>query len=315
MKYDHRFDEGGVRHVVEELVINWHLTEACNYRCQYCYSAWTKPSSNSELHRDQQGIVRMLKSLYQFFSPNNPANPLTSRLDWKHLRLSIAGGEPTLLKERLNFVINTARKIGFRVSLITNGSLLDQASITALAPHLSCLGISLDSSHVATNKLIGRIGRSGSGRSASELGNLVMLARAENPSLSIKLNTVVNAINAGEDMTSLINLMQPERWKVLRVLPVLSPALSITDEQFQGFVSRHAHLSAVMTVEDNQDMVKSYIMVDPIGRFFQNGVGQSDYSYSRPIHELGAEAAFAEIGFSPEKFAQRYQSVLLTEVE
>lgn len=37
MKYDHRFDEGGVRHVVEELVINWHLTEACNYRCQYCY--------------------------------------------------------------------------------------------------------------------------------------------------------------------------------------------------------------------------------------------------------------------------------------
>lgn len=37
MKYDHRCDEGGVRHFVDELVINWHLTEACNYRCQYCY--------------------------------------------------------------------------------------------------------------------------------------------------------------------------------------------------------------------------------------------------------------------------------------
>lgn len=315
MKYDHRSDEGGVRHFVDELVINWHLTEACNYRCQYCYSAWTKPSSNSELHRDQQGIVRLLKSLYQFFASNNPANPLASKLDWKHLRLSIAGGEPTLLKERLSFIINTARKIGFRVSLITNGSLLDQVSITALAPQLSCLGISLDSSHVATNKLIGRIGRSGFGRSAREIGNLVILARAENPSLSIKLNTVVNAVNAGEDMTSLINLLQPERWKVLRVLPVLSPALSITDEQFQDFVSRHAHLSSVMAVEDNQDMEKSYIMVDPLGRFFQNGAGQSEYSYSRPIQEVGAEEAFAEIGFSPEKFAQRYKSVLLAEVE
>ena len=315
MKYDHRCDEGGARHSVEELVINWHLTEACNYRCQYCYSAWTKPSSNSELHRDQQGIVRLLKNLYEFFMPDNPANPLVEKLVWKHLRLSIAGGEPTLLKERLSFVINTARKIGFRVSLITNGSFVDQASISALAPQLSCLGISVDSSHEVTNKLIGRVGRTGSGRSASELADLLMLARAENPSLSIKLNTVVNAINADEDMTGLINLMQPERWKVLRVLPVLSPALTISDEQFQGFVSRHAHLSSVMAIEDNRDMVKSYIMVDPLGRFFQNAVGQSDYSYSRPIHEVGAEAAFAEIGFSPEKFAQRYKSALLVEAE
>lgn len=315
MKYDHRSDEGGARHSVEELVINWHLTEACNYRCQYCYSAWAKPSSNGELHRDQQGIVRLLTSLYEFFLPNNPANPLAEKLDWKYLRLSIAGGEPTLLKDRLSFVINTARKIGFRVSLITNGSLLDQASISALAPQLSCLGISVDSSHVATNKQIGRIGRTGSGRSAAELADLLMLARAENPSLSIKLNTVVNAINAGEDMTNLINLIQPERWKVLRVLPVLSPALSISDEQFQDFVSRHSNLSEVMAVEDNQDMLKSYIMVDPLGRFFQNGASQSEYSYSRPVQKVGAEAAFAEIGFSPEKFAQRYKSALLTEAE
>ena len=32
MKHDHRCDEGGARHSVEELVMNWHLTEACNYR-------------------------------------------------------------------------------------------------------------------------------------------------------------------------------------------------------------------------------------------------------------------------------------------
>lgn len=315
MKSNHRSDEGGVRHFVEELVINWHLTEACNYRCQYCYSAWTKPDSKGELHRDQQGVVRLLNELFEFFKPNNPANPLAEELEWKHLRLSIAGGEPTLLKERLSFVIARAKQIGFRVSLITNASLLNESSITELAPQLSCLGISLDSGHAVSNSLIGRVGRSGRGKSVSEIGNLVKLARTANPDISIKLNTVVNAINAGEEMTKVVNLIEPERWKVLRVLPVLSPALSVTDEQFRGFVARHASLSSVMSVEDNQDMVESYIMVDPLGRFFQNALGQADYSYSRPIQEIGAEAAFAEIGFSPDKFAQRYKNGLLAEVE
>lgn len=315
MKNNHRRDEGGVRLVVEELVINWHLTEACNYRCQYCYSAWTKPNSKVELHRDPEGVVRLLNELYEFFKPNNPANPLAKKLEWKHLRLSIAGGEPTLLKERLGFVIATARQIGFRVSLITNASLLDQSSITELAPQLSCLGISLDSRSAVSNSLIGRVGRSGVWKSASEIGSLMKLARAANPSISIKLNTVVNAINAGEDMASVVNLIAPERWKVLRVLPVLSPALSVTDEQFRGFVARHASLSSVVSVEDNQDMVRSYIMVDPLGRFFQNALGQADYSYSRPIQQVGAEAAFAEIGFSPAKFAQRYKPAMLAEVE
>lgn len=310
MKHDHRCDEGGVRHLVDEIVINWHLTEACNYRCQYCYSAWTKPNSECELHRNPKAVARLLNDLYEFFKPNNPANPLATKLEWRHLRLSIAGGEPTLLKERLDFVIATARQLGFRVSLITNGSLLDPASITSLAPQLSCLGISMDSSHAVTNSLIGRVGRSSTGKSDAELGNLVKLARYANPSLSIKLNTVVNAINAGEDMTNMLRLIGPERWKVLRVLPVLSPALSITDDQFQRFVARHALLSSVMSVEDNQDMVKSYIMIDPLGRFFQNASDQADYSYSRPIHEVGAEAAFADIEFSPEKFALRYKSAL-----
>lgn len=313
MKNYHRSDECGVRHFVEELVINWHLTEACNYRCKYCYSAWTKPNAKRELHRDQQGVVRLLTEIFEFFKPNNPANPLAKKLEWNLLRLSIAGGEPTLLKERLGFVIATAREIGFRVSLITNASLLDQASITELAPQLSWLGISLDSDHAVSNSLIGRVGRLGQAKTASEIGRLVKSAREANPSISIKLNTVVNAINAVEDMSSTVNQIAPERWKVLRVLPVLSPALSVTNEQFEGFVSRHALLSSVMSVEDNKDMVKSYIMVDPLGRFFQNALCQADYTYSRPIQEVGAEAAFMEIGFSPERFAQRYKSARFAE--
>lgn len=314
MNINHRSGEGGVRLQVEELVVNWHLTEACNYGCQYCYSTWAKQECSAELHRDPQAIVQVLEELYRFFRPQNPSNPLSAALDWKHLRLSIAGGEPTLLKDRLDFVINTARNIGFRVSLITNASLLDHARVQMIAPQLSCLGISLDSAHLMTNQLIGRSDRFGGGKAVNGTQDLIRTARAANPSISIKINTVVNAINADEDMTPVIKLLEPNKWKVLRVLPVHSPALAVTDEQFRRFVLRHQKMLSVMAVEDNADMLQSYLMIDPLGRFFQNAQGQTGYTYSRPIHQVGAEAAFAETGFSIGKFARRYTSEQLAEV-
>ena len=231
-------------------------------------------------------------------------------MDWKNVRLSIAGGEPTLLKERLDFVILKAKQLGFKVSLITNGSLLDAQRITAIAPHLSCLGISLDSSNVKTNSLIGRVSQKGNVMPVSDVVETIRLARKANPAISIKINTVVNAVNMQEDMSNLISLMNPDRWKVMRVLPVITDALSISTESYSEFVNRHAALSAVMTIEDNQDMVDSYIMIDPLGRFFQNSLGGSAYLYSSPIHEVGIERAFAQTGFSPKKFAKRYQSSL-----
>ena len=47
-------------------------------------------------------------------------------------------------------------------------------------------------------------------------------------------------------------------------------------------------------------------MVDPHGRFFQNGSGKPGYVYSRPIPVVGAAAAFGDVGFCPEGFAARY---------
>jgi len=302
----------GVRPAVTDLVINWHITEACNYRCKYCYAKWTPPhlQSNRELYRDQEGTHRMLKNVKEFFAPTNSSNPLTQSLRWKNVRLSIAGGEPTLLRDRLYSVISDAKQLGFEISLITNGSLLDAQRMEFIAPQLSCLGISLDSPNVATNKAIGRINDKGDGKSVGDIIELIRGARKANPSIKIKVNTVVNAINAHENMTDLISRIQPDRWKVLRALPVISAALSVTEDSFLKFVARHAMMSSVMSVEDNTDMVESYIMIDPLGRFFQNSPGCSAYSYSSPIQEIGAEAAFSQIEFSPEKFAKRYMGLV-----
>jgi radical S-adenosyl methionine domain-containing protein 2 len=117
---------------------------------------------------------------------------------------------------------------------------------------------------------------------------------------------VVNAANASENFSILMHAVKPDRWKVMRVLPVLTSALEIDYSRFQDFVERHDAFRSLITVEDNSDMVESYIMVDPHGRFFQNGSGCGGYEYSSPILDVGVTTAFREINFNPEKFAARY---------
>ena len=63
-----------------QLVLNWHLTEACNYRCQYCYAAWKESACPRELIHDVEQTTALLRELYRFFHPTNHANPLASSL-------------------------------------------------------------------------------------------------------------------------------------------------------------------------------------------------------------------------------------------
>lgn len=123
-----------------------------------------------------------------------------------------------------------------------------------------------------------------------------------NPKLRQKINTVVNSLNFDEDMSQIIRRLAPDKWKVLRMLPTITNELSIVDEQFAGFVERHAALGDIISAEDNNDMVESYIMIDPRGRFFQNSLGGNGYRYSDEILAVGAEAAFRQISWQAEKF-------------
>ncbi|WHR53209.1 hypothetical protein O8413_20755 [Vibrio furnissii] len=48
----------------KELVINWHLTEVCNYGCKYCFAKWGRPN---ELHRYRQKVATLLDNLADYF--------------------------------------------------------------------------------------------------------------------------------------------------------------------------------------------------------------------------------------------------------
>lgn len=290
------------------LVINWHLTEACNYGCQYCYAAWSESACPRELIHEPERTAALLSELYQLFRPGNRANPLASRMSWDAVRLNLAGGEPLLHANKLPAIVSQARALGFEVSMISNGSRLTQELLDQLAPQLTWLGISLDSTSPATSRAIGRIDRRGQLLDLYGLATNLQRARRHNPDLRLKLNTVVNQFNHDEDLSALVQRFAPEKWKVLRMLPVVNKHLAVSDEQFAAFVARHSTFGNILCAEDNQDMRESYLMVDPHGRFFQNSsliVGQG-YAYSQPILEVGAAAAFAEMTFDHERFSARY---------
>lgn len=295
------------------LVLNWHLTETCNYGCGFCYAHWNGKIRSKELIHDREQSRQLLDELYAEFDARSPGSPLAAHLAYSGLRLNLAGGEPFLYPQKCLELIDAAKRIGFEVSVITNGSRLSAADMGKLAPNLLVLGISIDSITHKTNRAIGRASNQGRTLSLGDILEKVAAARATNPSIMMKINTVVNSHNWNENLSSAIEQLRPGRWKVLRALPVVTDRLSVSQKQFNEFVARHSALRNVMCIEDNVDMTESYIMIDPHGRFFQNRTGDVGYDYSEPILKVGAKVAFDQIHFDTEKFLSRYQKEKIRE--
>ncbi|MBF2756038.1 MAG: radical SAM protein [Gammaproteobacteria bacterium AqS3] len=294
---------------LQPLVINFHIIENCNYACRFCYAHWGDPMKGMQMSDEE--IERMLRSLAEYFrSKKFRAQAARMGIDSSRIRLNIAGGEPTLLPtERLLMIVKQAKSLGFEVSIISNASFPDR--LVALAPHLQMIGISVDSIDEDTNRRIGRANKKGRGKvlTLDELGDLCIQLRAENPAIELKLNTVVCSENVGEDLHELIRRIRPDRWKIFKALPAIERIpgdILITDSPFQDFLDRHREFAPIISSEDNDEMQQSYIMINPEGRFFQNGGRGRDYRCSERILEVGAEQAFGQIPFSFEKFAARY---------
>lgn len=148
------------------------------------------------------------------------------------------------------------------------------------------------------------------------LEKAIVTAKSMNPRLQLKVNTVVNSVNHKRDLSTVVERLQPGKWKVLRVLPVLNDEFSISTAQFNDFVQRHRRFGDVMQAEDNADMVESYIMVDPLGRFYQNALasGSQGHLYSQAILDVGCDAAFGSLPFNPHRYQARYVSLASREL-
>ena len=70
-------------------------------------------------------------------------------------------------------------------------------------------------------------------------------------------------------------------------------------------------VSRMLSPQDNDEMTDSYLMIESTGKFFQNSILGSVYSYSTPIVNTGIEEALNEINFDSQKFYGRYKTSLI----
>ena len=126
---------------MEKLNFQWHLTNRCNLRCIHCYQ---------EEYSDNNPTIPLL----------NIARRLLFDLEKRavHTHINLTGGEPLLLGEDLTALISLldTHPLVEELSLITNGTLLDQTWIDRLSqfPKLRTIKISLEGGTEKTNDFI-----------------------------------------------------------------------------------------------------------------------------------------------------------------
>jgi len=277
---------------VDHITINWHIIEKCNYTCDYCFAKYDKPLKK-EIHSSQENIVRLLNKVYLYFS---------AKYEGFKIILNVAGGEPTL-SGNLDFIIKKAYEIGFHVSIITNLSKITSTFIESNVKYLSIFATSIDSLDNSTNI---KIGRSSNNKALckEKIIQVINQVREEKNNIEIKINTVVNEYNYEEYLGDFIALIRPIKWKIFQALSINKNRIYCTSQQFNIFLDRNKSMNSKIYEESNDDMIDSYIMIDPYGRFYQNTDGE--YIYSKSIIGCSVENAFKSINFNFNKFSKRY---------
>ncbi len=224
-------------------------------------------------------------------------------------KINFAGGEP-ILCPWLHILIRYAKSVGFTTSIVTNGSRVTDEWLDDLDGSLDIAALSVDSVDAET---LGRIGRTVKGkRPFGRDYYLEVGERLKGRGIRLKVNTVVNRYNLGEDFRPFIREMRPERWKIFQALRVKGQNdgrmddFAVTQEEFDGYVGRNRDVEDYgvrVVAEGNELMTGSYLMVDPLGRFFDNTKGR--HTYSRPILEVGVAGALEDVDIYPERFAER----------
>jgi radical S-adenosyl methionine domain-containing protein 2 len=170
------------------------------------------------------------------------------------------------------------------------------------------LGVSFDTADEIIAGSIGRMDNKGGWISADRLATISSEYKRLNPSGRFKVNTVVNQYNHHESLVDVMTIVSPDKWKLLRVLPIYDHIAPVSDADFGSYTERHSVFSHISVIEDNSDMSASYLMINPNGCFYQNGELQDGYEISEPILQVGVAKAFDQIRFDTDTFLSRYDT-------
>ena len=260
--------------------VNLHFWPDCNMKCKYCFANFShikKPLSKKEW---SEIIQRLTK-----FGMN---------------KVNFVGGEPTLCPF-LGEMITCSKKLGLITGVVSNGTGITQQFIEQYGNKIDWIGLSLDSGNEIIQHILGR------GNGSYVQNTLKKSKMIKDAGIRLKINSVITRLNVNEDMSTVIDKIRPDRWKVFQVLAIQGQNseivydLKIDTSEFMEFVKKHKKFNLI--AEDNNAMLESYMMVDPMGRFYQNS--GNIYNYSKPILDVGVFKAFNQLAYNHTKFIER----------
>lgn len=275
--------------------VNWHFWPWCNYGCKFCFATFEELPFSEKLPKEQAlKIPEML-----------------AKAGAK--KITFVGGEPTLCPY-IGELLVESKRVGLTTCIVSNGSKLTDEFLEKWNSVIDWVGISIDSSNDEVHQQMGRGLKKDLLRSKSHHleESIAAWNRCVAHGIRMKLNTVVCRQNMDDDMTSLVNQLQPERWKVFQVLPVKGQndeyidSMTISGEQFQAWVERHQKYKneeIPMICEGNDLMRGSYAMMDALGRFYSNTSG--GHLYGPSVFDEGVLTAWEKNEFSEENFHSR----------
>jgi len=214
-------------------------------------------------------------------------------------KVNFVGGEPTLCPF-LGELIVYSKSLGLITGIVSNGTGINQEFLTQYKASIDWIGLSLDSGNERIQQMLGR------GNGTYVRDTILKCKMIKRAGIKLKINSVIMRLNVNEDMSSVIKIIRPDRWKVFQALLIEGQNneledLKISIGEFEDFIKKHERLNPV--AEDNDAMLESYIMVDPLGRFYQNSGYLYDYSES--ILKVGVLRAFNQVVYNHTKFVER----------
>ena len=228
----------------------WNLTNRCNEECSFCFRELF------ETPRSFEDNLIILDNLY--------------KMGVRHI--TFAGGEPLLYQDLVDLMVRS-KELGMKVSLITNGSRLNENNIEDILKYVDRITFSIDSSLPFRNKIIGR----GEGH-YEHIKSILPYIREKFPDIIIEINSVVFKENIAEIeilYESIVEDFLPyglQKWKISRFCPLRGKAkerekqFSVSDQEFNT-IKEYFDLDNdffPISIRDTED-VNSNVIVSPSG--------------------------------------------------
>ena len=266
---------------------NVHITGACNYSCGFCFA------------RNLAGMTMGFEEWKPIFEDLRYNRGID--------KINFAGGEPLLHPELLR-CCKFCKSIGFTVSIVSNGSLIDREFLEKATGCVDWIGLSIDSTNEDTEV---EAGRCDGCENRNHIGNILEVSRmAHEFGIKVKLNITVIRQSYWQDFSDIIRITDPERVKVFQVMKLEGhnedrfDRFAVTPEQFEQFVERHQDIrlrnGLNPVFERTDDIVDSYLMLDPLGSVMRNS---GNVYRTEPYGEFMAKGA--EKVLDVEKYIRR----------